>query len=90
MLLNWSLPALSGIEVCRQLRALPETRDVGVIMTGRTGDRYVVRALGAGPDDYLVKPFSIAELLCPDASPPSQNSPDGTEYSVFPWFFARR
>jgi two-component system phosphate regulon response regulator PhoB len=63
MLLNWSLPALSGIEVCRRLRALPETRDVGVIMIGRTGDRYVIRALDAGADDYLVEPFSIAELL---------------------------
>ena len=42
MLLDWSLPALSGIEVCRRLRALPGTRDVGVIMTGRTGDRYSV------------------------------------------------
>ena len=63
ILLDWSLPTLSGIEVCRRLRALPETRDVGVIMTGRTRDRYVVRALGAGADDYLVKPFSNAELL---------------------------
>ena len=63
MLLDWSLPTLSGIEVCRRLRALPETRDVSVIMTGRTGDRYVIRALVAGADDYLVKPFSIAELL---------------------------
>ena len=63
VLLNWSLPTLNGIEVCRRLRALPETRDVGVIMTGRAGNRYVVRALAAGADDYLVKPFSIAELL---------------------------
>jgi two-component system phosphate regulon response regulator PhoB len=63
VLLNWSLPTLNGIEVCRRLRALLETRDVGVIMTGRTGDRRVVRALDAGADDYLVNPFSIAELL---------------------------
>jgi two-component system phosphate regulon response regulator PhoB len=54
VLLNWSLPALRGIELCRRLRAPPETRDVGVIMTGRTGDRRVVRALDAGADDYLV------------------------------------
>ena len=63
VLLNWRLPALSGIEVCRQLRARPQTRDVGVIMTGRAGDRQVVRALGAGADDYLAKPFGVAELL---------------------------
>jgi two-component system KDP operon response regulator KdpE len=36
---------------------------VAVIMTGRTGDRLVVRALAAGADDYLIKPFGIAELL---------------------------
>jgi two-component system, OmpR family, phosphate regulon response regulator PhoB len=63
VLLNWRLPALSGIEICRQLRALRQTRDVGVIMTGRAGDRQAVRALAAGADDYLVEPFGIAELL---------------------------
>jgi two-component system phosphate regulon response regulator PhoB len=63
VLLNWRLPALSGIELCRQLRALPQTREVGVIMTGRAGDRQVVRALEGGADDYLVRPFGIAELL---------------------------
>jgi two-component system phosphate regulon response regulator PhoB len=63
VLLNWCLPALSGIEVCRQLRALPQTRDVGVIMTGRAGDRQAVRALATGADDYLVEPFGISELL---------------------------
>jgi two-component system phosphate regulon response regulator PhoB len=63
VLLNWSLPALTGIEVLRRLRAQSETRDVAVILTGCTGDQHVVRALSAGADDYLVKPFSIAELL---------------------------
>jgi two-component system phosphate regulon response regulator PhoB len=63
VLLNWRLPALSGIELCRQLRALPQTREVGVIMTGCAGDQEVVRALEAGADDYLVEPFGIAELL---------------------------
>jgi two-component system phosphate regulon response regulator PhoB len=63
VLLDWNLPSLSGLEVCRQLRTLPDTRHVGVIMTGQTGDKHVVRALGAGADDYLVKPVSIAELL---------------------------
>ena len=63
ILLNWRLPTLSGIEVCRQLRALPEARDVGIIMTGRAGDRQVVPALEGGADDYLVRPFGIAELL---------------------------
>ena len=63
VLLNWCSPTLSGIEVCRQLRALPQTREVGVIMTGRAGDQHVVPALEGGADDYLVRPFGIAELL---------------------------
>jgi DNA-binding response OmpR family regulator len=46
-----------------RLRTLSETRAVAVIMTGRTGDRHVVHALAAGADDYLVKPFGIAELI---------------------------
>ena len=64
ILLDWTLPGMSGIEVCRRLRSLPETQDVGLIMvTGRAGDRNAVRGLNAGADDYLVKPFSISELL---------------------------
>ena len=63
VLLNWCLPRLSGLEVCRRLRALPQTREVGVIMTGRAGDQHVVPALEGGADDYLVRPFGIAELL---------------------------
>jgi two-component system phosphate regulon response regulator PhoB len=64
VVLDWTLPGMSGIEVCRRLHSLPETQDVGVIMvTGRAGDRNAVRGLNAGADDYLVKPFSIIELL---------------------------
>lgn len=63
VLLNWRLAGVSGIEMCRRLRTLPETRNAGLLMTGCGGDRRVVRALGAGADDYLVEPFNIAELL---------------------------
>ena len=64
VLLDWTLPGMCGIEVCRRLRSRPETKDVGVIMvTGRAGDRNAVRALDAGADDYMVKPLSITELL---------------------------
>jgi len=60
VLLDWTLPAISGIEVCRQLRSRPDTRDLRVIMvTGRTGDQDAVRGLDAGADDYVVKPFSV-------------------------------
>jgi two-component system phosphate regulon response regulator PhoB len=54
---------MCGIEVCRRLRSLPETKDVAVIMVGRTGDQNAVRGLNAGADDYVVKPFNITELL---------------------------
>ena len=63
VLLDRTLPVMCGIEVCRRLRSLPETKDVGVIMVGRTGDQNAVRGLNAGADDYVVKPFSITELL---------------------------
>jgi two-component system, OmpR family, phosphate regulon response regulator PhoB len=64
ILLDWTLPGMCGIEVCRRLRSRPETKDTGVIMvTGRAGDQNAVRGLDAGADDYVVKPFSITELL---------------------------
>ena len=64
VLLDWTLPGMCGIEVCRRLRSRSETKDVGLIMvTGRAGDQNAVRGLDAGADDYVVKPFSITELL---------------------------
>ena len=64
VLLDWMLPTLSGIEVCRQLRRRPATRELPVIMvTARTEDQDAVRALNTGADDYLTKPFSVGELL---------------------------
>lgn len=64
LLLDWMLPGLSGIELCRRLRAREETRRMPVIMLtarGEEGER--VRGLATGADDYIVKPFSIPELL---------------------------
>ncbi len=64
VLLDWMLPALSGIEVCRQLRRQPATRSLPVIIvTARTEDQDAVRALDIGADDYITKPFSIDALL---------------------------
>jgi two-component system, OmpR family, phosphate regulon response regulator PhoB len=64
VLLDWMLPALSGIEVCRQLRRRPGTRDLPIIMvTARTEDRDAVRALDTGADDYISKPFAMDSLL---------------------------
>ncbi|CAA9268546.1 MAG: Phosphate regulon transcriptional regulatory protein PhoB (SphR) [uncultured Acetobacteraceae bacterium] len=64
VLLDWMLPALSGIEVCRQLRRRPGTRDLPIIMvTARTEDQDAVRALDTGADDYISKPFAMDSLL---------------------------
>lgn len=64
VLLDWKLPTLSGIEVCRQIRRRPETRDLPVIMvTARTEDQDEVRGLTTGADDYVTKPFNMEALL---------------------------
>jgi len=64
IVLDWMLPAVSGIEVCRQLRRRPETRDVPVIMlTAKSEEADRIRGLDSGADDYLTKPFSPKELV---------------------------
>ena len=64
VLLDWMLPVMSGIEVCRQIRRRPQTRDLPVIMvTARTEDQDAVRGLNTGADDYITKPFSMDALL---------------------------
>lgn len=64
VLLDWMLPSMSGIEVCRQIRRRPNTRDLPVIMvTARTEDQDAVRALNTGADDYITKPFNMDGLL---------------------------
>lgn len=63
ILLDWMLPGLSGIELCRRIRSRNETQTTPVIMLtarGEEGER--VRGLKTGADDYVVKPFSIPEL----------------------------
>jgi two-component system phosphate regulon response regulator PhoB len=64
VLLDWMLPVMSGIEVCRQIRRRQATRDLPVIMvTARTEDQDMVRGLNTGADDYVTKPFSMDALL---------------------------
>jgi two-component system, OmpR family, phosphate regulon response regulator PhoB len=64
ILLDWMLPGISGIEVCRLIRARPETRNIPIIMlTARSEEAERVRGLATGADDYLIKPFSVPELL---------------------------
>ncbi|MDB5476618.1 MAG: phosphate regulon transcriptional regulatory protein PhoB [Phenylobacterium sp.] len=63
ILLDWMLPKVSGVEVCRQLRARPETRRTPILMlTARGEETDKVRGLDTGADDYVVKPFAMSEL----------------------------
>jgi len=64
VVLDWMLPGLSGIELCRRLRARPQTKTLPIIMlTARGEESERVRGLATGADDYIVKPFSVPELL---------------------------
>ena len=64
VLLDWMLPVMSGIEVCRQIRRRSSTRELPVIMvTARAEDQDAVRGLNTGADDYITKPFNMEALL---------------------------
>ncbi len=64
ILLDWMLPKVAGIEVCRRLRSKPETKNMPVIMlTARTEETDRIRGLDTGADDYVTKPFSTTELM---------------------------
>jgi two-component system, OmpR family, phosphate regulon response regulator PhoB len=59
LILDWMLPGVSGIELCRRLRARPETERLPIIMlTARAEESERIRGLATGADDYVVKPFS--------------------------------
>ncbi|MFM8377257.1 MAG: response regulator, partial [Phenylobacterium sp.] len=63
VVLDWMLPKVSGIEVCRRLRQRPVSRNVPIIMlTARGEESDRIRGLDTGADDYLVKPFAVTEL----------------------------
>ena len=64
VLLDWMLPNVSGIEVCRQLKGRPGTRSLPILMlSARSEEVDRVRGLETGADDYVVKPYSIVELM---------------------------
>ena len=64
VVLDWMIPNVSGIELCRRLRANPDTAKLPIIMlTARGEETERVRGLATGADDYIVKPFSVRELL---------------------------
>lgn len=64
IVLDWMMPHLSGIEVCRRLKSRAETRSIPIIMlSARSEDIDKVRGLETGAEDYVVKPYSVAELM---------------------------
>lgn len=64
IVLDWMLPNVSGIEICRQLKNRPETRNVPIIMlSARSEEVDRVRGLEIGADDYVTKPYSVVELM---------------------------
>ncbi|WP_417579743.1 phosphate regulon transcriptional regulator PhoB [Pelagibacterium sp.] len=64
ILLDWMLPGTSGIEICRRIRARTDTARIPIIMlTARGEEEERVRGLATGADDYVVKPFSLPELM---------------------------
>ena len=64
IVLDWMMPHISGIEVCRRLKTRPETRSIPIIMlSARSEEIDQVRGLEIGADDYVTKPYSIVELM---------------------------
>jgi two-component system, OmpR family, phosphate regulon response regulator PhoB len=64
IVLDWMMPNVSGIEVCRRLKMRPETRGIPIIMlSARSEEVDRVRGLETGADDYVIKPYSVAELM---------------------------
>lgn len=64
MVLDWMLPNVSGIEICRRVKADPGTRHIPIIMlSARSDEGDRVRGLETGADDYVVKPYSVVELM---------------------------
>ena len=64
IILDWMMPELSGIEVCRRLKIRPETRGIPIIMlSARAEEVDRIRGLETGADDYVIKPYSVLELM---------------------------
>ncbi|HWK45007.1 MAG TPA: phosphate regulon transcriptional regulator PhoB [Stellaceae bacterium] len=83
VLLDWMLPLVSGIEVCRQIRRAPASRAVPIIMLtarGEEGDK--VRGLNSGADDYITKPFSPSELIARVRAVIRRAKPDVSDESL--------
>ena len=83
VLLDWMLPGLSGIELCRRIRARQETQSLPIILlTARGAESERVRGLATGADDYVVKPFSVPELLARVRALLRRSSPNRIAYTL--------
>ncbi|MGB7085363.1 MAG: response regulator transcription factor [Phormidesmis sp.] len=82
VLLDWMMPGLSGVEVCRRLRATGAMMPV-ILLTAKDGIEDRVAGLDAGADDYVVKPFSIEELLARVRAHLRRNQPEDPEVFQF-------
>ena len=83
ILLDWMLPSVSGLEVCRQIRRRPDTRDTPIILLtakSEEGDR--IRGLDSGADDYITKPFSPAEVVARVRAVMRRSRPSLSEESI--------
>lgn len=83
VLLDWMLPGVTGIELCRRIRARAETADVPVIMlTARGEEADRIRGLDTGADDYVVKPFSVPELMARVKALLRRSRPDLADFTL--------
>ena len=83
IVLDWMLPSVSGLEICRQLRRKPETRNVPIILlTARAEEADRMRGFESGADDYVTKPFSPRELLARVKALLRRAAPESTEEPV--------
>ncbi len=83
LILDWMLPSVSGLEICRALRRQKDTRDIGIIMlTARGEELDRVQGLESGADDYISKPFSPAELVARVASVLRRSKPVTSQESL--------
>lgn len=79
IVLDWMLPSVSGIELCGRIRSKPETRSLPIIMlTARGEEADRIRGLSTGADDYVVKPFSVPELIARAKAILRRSSPERT------------
>lgn len=64
IILDWMLPELSGVEICKMIRSKPDIKTISIIMlTAKGEEEDKIKGLSAGADDYVTKPFSIPELM---------------------------